>query len=153
MPMDADILAAELKKMEPTGDDVIAAQRFADAFDTYFADAVAGAVTANPAGRELCKEAMAAVLTGMSIPNASAAVMTAGVSAYWAAVLPSLVFTGATAITPPPGLTNLGADLATKFFDNLGASLSDAMNAVAELMHDANADGIATIGGTGVTII
>lgn len=94
------------------------------------------------------KAAMKAALAGMSVPSVGAAKIQAGVSAFWAtlAAPASAYFTGATAITPPPGLAGLAATLTSVFAANTAGAVdkTTALNNVATAIHAANAGGIAT---------
>lgn len=109
----------------------------AGAFTDFFSDATvvgAPAVLATlvaPSGPE---DQMRAALVGISAPNAGAAKLQAGMTAYWTAamlVAPTVWPTAAPPIVPgsgivPPGLGTLGASLAPVFAQNIATSADSA---------------------------
>jgi len=154
MPMSSATLSTQLQTLAPTGDEVTAVTRLAQAWQTYFSDAAAGAVpfvSTVPAA----KAAMAAALVGMSVTGAVA--IQAGVAAFWGALAasPTLYFPTATVVTPPPNLATIAAVLVPVFLANTVGSLSlqDACDAIAAVLHVANIGGSATLPGPVVTPI
>ena len=138
-------LSTELQNMTPSTTEASAITALTDAYGVFAADATASTPILS-AGVDLGKAAMAPALVGMSVPNAGAAKMVAGIVAFWVAVAGGLTtsFTGATAIFPPPN-AGLQAALDAIFPANTAGNLSlaDAMTNVANAMHAQ-----AIIGGT-----
>lgn len=146
MVMSASVLATELLNLDPVDNEVDAITTLTDAYATFAADAVAGAQSLTAAGVALGKAAMITALTGVSVPNAGAAILVAATQAFWAAVAAGLAtsFVGATAITPPPH-SGLSAAFAVTFPANTSGALSKAA-ATSAVADDFYAQAI--IGGT-----
>jgi hypothetical protein len=147
-------LASGLEAMEPTDSEATAIQRFADAFDDYFAGA---SVLGIPAGaaRAPAKAAMIAAMTGLSSPNGAAGAIAAGISAYWTTVAPLAltVWPGTVGpiippAVPPPGLGGIAGALSAVFSANTsgGLSLSASAAAVAGAIHPTQLGGMVNLG-------
>lgn len=147
MVMSASVLAAQLANLDPVPTEAQAIITLTNAYGVFAADATAG-VPITPAGVDLGKAAMQAALVGMSVPGAGAAIMVAGVQAFWGAVAAGLAvsFAAAIAIVPPPhaGLLPL---LISSFAAN---TTSAAPKAVATMLIATDFYSQAIIGG-GVT--
>jgi len=128
-------LATQLLNLVPEATEAAAITNITDAYGIYAADAVAGAAAIPAANVTSGKSAMSAALVGMSAPGAGAAVLAAGVIAFWvAAVVPP--WPPAIGGTPPLN-AGLAALLATTFATNIStsASLAIATAAIAANMH------------------
>jgi len=127
--MSQSVLATQLLNLVPSASELSAAVALANAYGVFATDAVAGAVPITIAGVALGKAAMLSALTGMSMPGAGAAVLTAAVQAFWTAVAGGLAtsFAAAAAIVPPPH-AGLQALLSSTFITN---TASDATQAAA----------------------
>jgi len=148
--LNPNTLASGLESMTPTADEPSAIAAFANAWSTYFAGATASGAPAVPGSFTPGIAAMRAAMVGFSAPNAGAPGIQAGITAFWGAIatLASVIWVLApavvlAAVTPPPGLGAIAADLLTLFPQNLAANLSlhDAATAIAAKLH--------TDGGTG----
>lgn len=155
MTMSATTLKNELVNMGLFTDEPSAIAGWAAAFRKYFEDAVAGAVPVTKPALATPEAAMVGAMAGLS--TAGAAAITAGITAFWTslAASPAAYFTGATVITPPPGLAGLTALLTATFATNTStsASASAAYTAIAANIHTSNAGGSATLPGPVVTPI
>lgn len=148
MPLDQNKLAKEMEKMDPTTIEIKAARRFATAFTSYFYDAVAtGSVT--PGSLNAAKAAMLGALAGMSAPGAGAAAFQAGISAFWGVVAgaAATIWPGTVGATPPPTLSAISAAVMGVAPVNTAGKLSksQAMKAVAAVIHVNNLGGLATL--------
>ena len=138
-------LATELEALVPTVAIGVGAARLATAYGHYMHDATAGGVPMSASAVDATAvPAMADALA--FVPGASAAdgaaVLCAGVVAFWAAMAasPGSFFSGATAITPPTFAT-LPRALAAVFEACAvpGVPLSHAAAAIAGQLHAATA--------------
>lgn len=154
MALKQSTLATELQSLAPTTTAGAAELRLAEAYGNYMHAAVANGVPIVAAAVDATAvPAMAAAMTFAAGATASqgAAVVSDGVSAFWAALVaaPATFFVGATVITQPPFAT-LVAALAAVFESNTSAerSLADAVAEVATVLHTATASqGTATFPG------
>ena len=144
MPLLPNTLASGLESMTPTGEEQPAIAAFANAWSTYFAGASASGVPAVPGSFAPGIAAMQTAMVGFSAPFAGAPGIQAGITAFWGAIAPlaSVIWVLApavvlAAVTPPPGLGVIAADLMTLFPLNLNANLSlhDAATAIAAKLH------------------
>jgi hypothetical protein len=120
---------------------------WADAWATYFSTAQAGTTPFAPLAPGRLTEAkvdMAVAMVGLSVPGQAAAKVQAGIIAWWDCLVshPAAYFAGATAITKPPGLTCIAADLPPSFATDRSGQLSIAV------LHSHNAGGAADISGS-----
>lgn len=127
------------------------------AWQTYFIGAVAGSgpgvnFSSSSIFRGLCRSAMAAQMTGLSVSGQSAAKIQAGIIGWWDHLVanPGSAFSGASSITKPAGLTGIAAALPAIFATNQStlATKIVACNAIAASIHGNNASGSANIGGS-----
>lgn len=153
MTMSSATLSTQLQAMSLYSDEASAITAWADAFATYFLDAVtalhmipviAAAVTGT------AKPAMAAAMTGLSTDGAAAIV--AGITAFWVPIntTPATFFAGCVVpSSPPAGLATLEAALNAVFASNISGELSkaDCMDAIAGVIHSGNAGGTVTVFG------
>jgi hypothetical protein len=142
--LDPNTLASNLENMTPTGDEQAAIAAFSNAWSTYFAGASASGTPAVPGSFDTGIAAMRAAMTGFSAPNAGAPGIQAGISAFWgiisplaATIWPLAPAVVLAAVTPPPGMSLIAADLLALFVQNLSANLSlhDAATAIAIKLH------------------
>jgi hypothetical protein len=147
MPMASATLASGLSGMAPADTEADAIQAFVSAWDAYFAQSQVGAAVATPGSYAAGLAAMQGALAGCSVTGAAAAKLTAGVTAFWAAIAtlaPTIWITApiilVPPIVPPVGLAGISAALAAAFAANTtgSASLSDSANAAATAIHAAN---------------
>ena len=92
---------------------------WANAHSVYFADSVTGpsvaGVPVNAPAVATATAAMAGAMAGLSMAGAVA--IQTGITAFWSSLVaqtvatPGSVYAGAIAITPPPGLANIAADI------------------------------------------
>lgn len=149
MAMTQAKLASELNVMDPTGDSALAAQRLAQAYANYCADATA-LTPILPAGVELGRVAMQSALLGMN--TGGQAVFEAGILAFWTAVAGGLTlsFAAAIAITPPTNAFNF----APAYDLNLagGVTKAQATANIAAVWHPATIVG-GTVSTPGIPVI
>lgn len=129
-------------------------QEISAAFGRYFGDSIANGI---PVTKEsvttLAVPAMTAAMAFLpgGTPADGAAVFVAGFTAFWGAMsaAPPSFFTGATVITPPPGLATLAAAIVSAFALNLLATeLAVAAANLAAVFHpSAGLGGTATFPG------
>ena len=134
----SNLLAMGLFDNEP---DAIAA--WAGAFKTYFSSASAGPVPVVAAALTSPEAAMKGAMVGLS--TGGAAVLQAGILAFWGALNPvATYFPAGLTITPPVGLAGLAASLGAVFAANVVGAKSavDSYDAIAAAIHAANAGGI-----------
>lgn len=148
MSLSSATLATQLGAMAVFSTEAAARTAWAAAFRAYFAQAVTSTAVPVIAGALGTPEAaMAAGLSGLSVTGAVS--IRTGLLAFWTslAASPSSYFAAATLITPPAGLAAL--DLTATFASNQSGALSKAasMNALAGVIHAANAGGQATFPG------
>src|SRR6185437_7869450 len=124
--LDPNTLASNLENMTPTGDEQAAIAAFSNAWSTYFAGASASGTPAVPGSFDTGIAAMRAAMTGFSAPNAGAPGIQAGISAFWgiisplaATIWPLAPAVVLAAVTPPPGMSLIAADLLALFVQNL----------------------------------
>jgi hypothetical protein len=144
MAMSANTLATELKNLALYDTELAAANAWADAFDVYFKEAIAGTVgQVLAAGLTNCKSAMVSALSGMSQTSQGATKIQAGIAAYWSAIIPASAWSGCTLVTPPPTLSNLIAALQATFTSNTSPTQTKdaAMQAIADTIHGINSSG------------
>ncbi len=152
MVMISNTLASGLESMTPTTDESLAIDRFSSAWETYFYDAVVGAIPVNPGTLASATSAMKTAMIGMSAPNAGATAIQNGIIAFWGIVASSAasIWTTVppcTGATPPPTLGTIAAALVGTFSANTSAKLglSDACFAIAAAIHPLNLGGICVI--------
>lgn len=153
MALSSSTLATELAALTPTDTPGAAEQTLAMAYGEYMKAAEAGGVPIFASAVDsLAVPAMVGAMA-FSLGSAAdgAAVIVAGVSAFWSAMVgaPASFFATATAITAPPFAT-LAADLAATFVANVitSATLEQATSAMASDIHLATAgQGTATFPG------
>jgi hypothetical protein len=140
----ATTLATELETLTPTGSEATAISRLVDAWEVYWGGATVNGIAATPGSFSAGLSAMAGALVGLSAPNAGAAKIAAGVSAFWSAVAPLATAIWITApivlvppIVPPPTLGALSAALSAVFASNTssGLTLAQACQQIASVMH------------------
>lgn len=148
MAMSASTLATQLQSLTPTSaGEAAVISAFVNAWKTYFAASVAGAVAyvASPAH----SSAMTSGLAGLSVASGGALAIQTGVTAWWASVVSTFAATypSATAVTPPPTLSAIAAALAPVLVTNTSGSLSlsASCTAIATVLHTNNLGGIATL--------
>ncbi len=139
--------------MAPTPVEATAISNFANAWTTYFQGAsVSGASIGSLAA---AKSAMQGALVGMSAPNAGAAKIQAGITAFWGVIVasgaslwvitPSII----TLVAPPPTLGGIAAALSGVFASNAAdptKTIAQATNAIATVLHtNGGLGGIATV--------
>lgn len=129
MVMNPAVLAAELDKMNPTDDEVLAAERFAAAYKTFAYDAVGSGVPILPAGPDAGELVMIPLLAGMSADAAAPALMQAAVAAFWVAAGP-LGWPAPMVVVPPPSV-GFAAALLPVLAANVVAELSQTDSATA----------------------
>lgn len=160
MPLSSTTLANEIEALTPTATAGVGELRLASAYGDYMHGAVAGAVPIIAAAVDATAvPAMAGAMTFATDATAAqgAAVVTAGVVAFWAAMAaaPATFFAGATLITPP-AFASLTAALTAVLEDATadGATLEDAAADLAAGLHAATAgQGTATFFGPTVSPI
>lgn len=149
--LNTNTLSSKLASLPSTEDFFEVAAGLADAYDTYFQSATAGAIPLTPGATVAAKSTFTSICNlSISIDVSTAAtIITSAITAYWAALNApaSATFAGATAIAPPPGIAALPAALAGAFAANqVGKlSLADASDTVANVIHIASQGGVATI--------
>ena len=96
------------------------------------------------------KALLKSALTAMSAPNAGAALIQAGIQAYWGYVAANsaAIFASTSVATAPPGLGGIAANLNTAFPENLLLGFNAAMGNIAEAIHTTQSGGTATIPGS-----
>lgn len=154
MPLIPTVLASGIEKIEDSESEAQAIQRWADAWNDYMSSAAAGAVPLSPSAAGVARAAMLQSMTGLSTTGAAA--IQSGITAYWGTLagMAAIAFTGATALTPPPGLGGIAAILLGVFSTNVvdQAPRPVAAQKIGTALHSANLGGIATIGGSPVDI-
>lgn len=142
---------AEVFKSPPVPTEIEAIDYITTKWVEFFSDASTFGVTANPAALEPAKGAMASALVGISVPNAGAAKLTSGISAFWGVVIASAPVVWVTApplalAVPPGGIGGIAAALAPTFASNMAGSksLEDSANAVASAILSTQLGGTAT---------
>lgn len=145
-------LASEMESMEPTDQETDAIDRFAAAWETYFYDAMVGAIPVNPGTLAAATTAMKGAMTGMSGQDAGDDAIQAGIIAFWGVVAGSAatIWTTVppcTGATPPPNLATIAATLVGVFTGNTSGELdlAAACNAIAAAIHPLNLGGICAI--------
>ena len=136
-------LANQLENLTPTGVEATAINALATAWDTYFQGASVTGVPITAGVTATAKTAMMGALAGMSVPNAGAAKIQAGITAYWATLVPLFATLWVippnvvTALTPPPTLAGIAAALTSVFASNTSsqATLAQAAANVAAALH------------------
>jgi len=153
MALVSSVLASGLLAMVPTPVEATAITNFTNAWATYFAGA---SVTGVPVGSlAAAKSAMQGALVGMSLANAGAAKIQAGITAFWGVIVTSgptlwvLTPSVITVVTPPPTLGGIAAALTAVFASNAAdptKTLAQATNAIAIVLHNnGGLGGIATV--------
>jgi hypothetical protein len=151
MAMSATALKDALKGINYPANEAAACAAWADAFHTYFGDAVsgaAGAVSYTP--QAACKTAMQSALAGLNASGAAAAKIQSGVTAYWSALALAITaaFSGALPLTcvPPTSLSGLLVALETVFTSNVENDEDEdaACAAIADAIHTANSGATAS---------
>lgn len=146
MPLSAASLAFEFDSaIQLSTTEEAARAAWASAWTAYFYGAAAGAVPVTPGSLAGAQAAMEAGMTGLSTTGAIA--IQTGLMAFWGAVVAgaAAIFTSATLVTPPLGLTLVIATLLPVFLANTTASASKqaSLIAIATALH-----GVAGLGGT-----
>ncbi|MCP4448274.1 MAG: hypothetical protein GY811_23485 [Myxococcales bacterium] len=146
MALTESTLATELEALTPDATALEAVHRFAAAYAAYIAGAtVSGSpILATSAGETAMVENMAFPLPGTAA--GAAAAISAGVVAYWGAMVatPAAHFTGATIITPPPEILALTAALTVTLAD-ASKTLAQQAAAMAGDLHAASTGATATL--------
>ncbi len=149
MVMSQATLAEELKALEPSESEAESIDLLVDAYGTYASDAVGmtpAPIAITGAGVELGKTAMAASLTGMSLPGVGLTAIPSAITTFWSTVCAAYVvsFPGTVASVAPPH-AGFPAALGAVFPANMAAALSleDSTAALAAVMHT-----YAIVGGT-----
>lgn len=153
MALVSSTLASGLAALVPTPVEATAITNFCNAWATYFAGA---SITGIPVGSlAAAKSAMQGALSGLSAPNAGAAAIQSGVTAFWGVIVSSgaglwvLAPSVITLIAPPPTLGGIAAALSSVFASNAAdptKTLAQATNAIATVLHtNGGLGGIATV--------
>ncbi len=146
-------LASGLEAMEPIDSEATAIQRFADAFDDYFAGASVTGIPVTPGTTAAAKAAMIGALAGLNTDAATA--IQNGITAYWGTVAPSATTIWAGTVgpiippaVPPAGISGIAAALTGVFSANTsgGLALAAAAAAVAGAIHPTQLGGIVNLG-------
>lgn len=146
MTLSTATLKSGLEAMVPTDSESDAIQAFVDAWDGYFAGASVMGTPATAGSYAAGLSAMQAALVGMSQPNAAAAKMQTGVTAFWTAIMamgpaiwllapPPVVLP--VPIVPPPGIAGIAAALTAAWSAlaaNANVTLADAAQATANVL-------------------
>ena len=147
-------LKSGLEALEATGDEAVAIQRLAIAYEDYMNDAMSNGLSVLPGSMLLTPfNNMKTAMVGIGDFNTTAAAtkLAAGLTAFWAAMsaAPATIFTGATAITPPVTLATVGTGIQAAFDANVaaGKGLSDAAQALADAISVGSLGGTATFPG------
>jgi hypothetical protein len=123
----------------------------------YFGMASAGIPIVAPALAGPPAQTMRAALVGMSAPDAGPLAIQKAIIAFWAALsaAPVAFFPLATAITPPPTLSKISADITEVALANTSGNVPApaACLAFATAIHSCNQGGTATFPGPVVTPI
>lgn len=127
-----------------------AAEALANVYDGYFLEATANGVPITAGSTDTAKAAFQSALVGMS-EGGGAAKIGSAVSDYWSAIVlaASSVFSGCTAITPPPNLGLISAAISLVFAQNIAefASKSVCSGRIASVLHTNSQNGLATFPG------
>lgn len=153
MPLSADTLKTELQALIPTDSVAVAIERLATAFTNYFLEAQVGATSVASGTLAVPKAAMVTALAGINAPGAGAAVMQAGIIAFWGSVATTaaVIWAGNTppvvGATVPPGLSGIAAALTPVFAANVAQkrSLVDSCEAIAAALHPLQITGLAAV--------
>jgi len=157
MALSAATLASEFNNLSLYSDSASAAEDWAEAFTTYFEDAVTapsgvGVVVAQLRGVGSPKEGLKSALLSIT-PGSAASDLETGLAAFWAPIIaaPATFFPGM--ILPasaPGGISGVGTTLQSTFDSNTSGSKSksDCADLVAADIHSANSGGIVTKPGT-----
>jgi len=147
--MSQSVLKDELVELGLYDNESDAVSAWAQAFRGYFENAETNSIPIITAGLDVPQSAMAGAMVGLSTDGA--AKIQAGITQWWAtlALAPSTYWATATVITPPPGLSGIATVLQAVFSSNISTSASktDAMNAIAGVLHTNNLGGTATFPG------
>lgn len=144
MALSDSTLASGLEALVPVDDEADAIQAIVDAWDSYFAESSVNGITATPGSYAAGLSAMQSALTGISATGAGSAILTAGVTAFWAAIAGLATTIWVTApivlvppIVPPVGLAALPVALEAAFAANTSgsSSLADSAATVALALH------------------
>ena len=144
MALSDSTLASGLEALVPVDDEADAIQAIVDAWDSYFAESRVNGITATPGSYAAGLSAMQSALTGISATGAGSAILTAGVTAFWAAIAGLATTIWVTApivlvppIVPPVGLAALPVALEAAFAANTSgsSSLADSAATVALALH------------------
>ena len=140
-------MKAELVAVELYEDEALARAAWALAYANFFYEAESNGVPVSAGSLAIPQASMESAMTGLS--TAGAAAIQSGITAFWAALLPALVFPGATVITPPPGLGGIAALLTSTFAANTSAKADKdaAMDAIATDLFNSSLGGTATFPG------
>ena len=147
MPLTAATLKSGLEALEPTDDPMAAANKIADAFDAYFKENVAGPIPGT--GDVGAKATMLGSLSGLDAPSGAAAIIAAGITAYWGVVAGAaaavwIAVPPAISAVPPAGLAGLAPALIASFVANTSGelSLADSAGAMADAIHGTQSGGM-----------
>lgn len=146
-------LSAQLALLTPTTSEATGIDRFATAFRSYFQGAQVDGIVAAPAALAGAETALRAAMIGISAGGAATRIQAALV-AWWAAVSASAgaVWPGHSppvlSATVPPALASLSTALDAVFAANLAAraTLPQAADAIATVLHAATLGGVAPVG-------
>lgn len=143
MTLTASTLQSALLSLPNTAEEATACSGIAEAFKDYFAEAQANGAPVAAAALSAPQEAMATALSGMGGAGQGAVKFAAAISTFWASLVPATAWPGATAVTPPPGLSGLAAALSAVFASNVSGkkSKADSLEAVANAIHGCMATG------------
>lgn len=131
-------LSTELQALPDVDNEPDAILNMSSAFDGYFGGAASNGAPLNPAIAALGLAAMQGALVGMSADDAGAGAISAGVTAYWAALnVPGAFGASIVPITPPPTIATLAAALTAVFAANITGKLEKepACDAIAAVWH------------------
>lgn len=140
MPLLAAKLAAELEKIEPSDDEAVIAQGWADAFFTYIVDMTGAGIPCVPSIITPLKPVMVATMQGMSVPGLAPLKIQNAITAVWGLLAPqtTALFAGTVPpLTPPTGNSGITAAMLAVAPVNVLGQLSkkDSMRALAEAIH------------------
>jgi hypothetical protein len=147
MALIPSVLAAGLKNLNPTMQEMEAINTIASAYNDFISGAMAGPIPIIPGALNGAKAAMIGSLSGLSNDGNAANTISNAVTAYWGVMsgAGAALFPTATSITPPPTLSLIGTLLGPIFTANTSGklSLSDCADNVANVIAANSQGGIA----------
>lgn len=154
MALVATALASGLEALEPTLDVNVAISRISTAFDDYYQGASVMGVPVS-GSTATAKSAMEAAMPALNNENGASIAIAAGVTAYWAALIPLVTslwtVPGFTVLpgtlVPPAGLASLQTQIQNAFNAAVMAedTLSQAATRLANAIHGTQSGGTVTL--------